>query len=189
MTLLARPPKARPIDVELRAFVRIDQVFRASRALAIHGDLAETERLGERNLLRIVARERRLDLGGHALAKFLRRRGTDFLQERPQQPAADGPREAEPALEDYRARVEYAVDVDLLQRRRAIAAVFLRRTHDRRFHRVQDLADELAAADRIERDRRAGGGERLGELVGERWLARVADVRCAERPEQVLLRL
>src|SRR4029450_5349931 len=45
------------------SLVRVDQILRAGGLLAIDGDLVDLERLGERDLLRVGARGRGLDLG------------------------------------------------------------------------------------------------------------------------------
>src|ERR1043166_2692989 len=55
----------------LKTFVRIDQILLAGGLLAVGGDLLEPQRPGERDFLRVRARERGLDLGGDPLAQLL----------------------------------------------------------------------------------------------------------------------
>src|SRR5262249_12527081 len=123
--------------------VRGDQVLRARRQLAVDGDLLEREGPGQRDLLRVRAGERRLDLGGNARAELLGGVEADLLQERREQPAAHAPRLAERARELGRAPVEAAVDVDLLVGGGPVTAVLLRGPVDGRFHRGEDLAGQL----------------------------------------------
>src|SRR4030095_12137180 len=74
----------------------------------------------------------------------------DLLQNRNQQPPAHAPGHAEAARELGRAAVQAAVDVDLLVRHGAVAAVLGGGAAQRGFHGVEDLARELAAAGGIE---------------------------------------
>ena len=75
---------------------------------------------------------------GHAVAKTLRRGGVDLPVEPRHQPAADAPRRAEIAFEDPRARVQHAVDVDLLVDRRAVTTVALPLGAERLLHGCHD---------------------------------------------------
>src|SRR5436190_986259 len=97
---------------------------------------------------------------------------------------AHAPGHAEVAGELRGAAVEASVDVQLLVLGRTVAAVFARRATGGRFHAGKDLARELAAADRVERERGAGSGERVGELVHERRRARSEHALRAESVEE-----
>src|SRR5215831_6278130 len=162
------------------ALVRGDQIFLARGLLAVDRDLLDLQRAGKRDLFRVGACERGLDLGRNPLAQLLGGLGPDLLHEGGEQPAADAPGHAEGTVELGRPAVEPAVDVYLLVRGRSVAAVFLRGPVQRGLHRGEDLSRELPAADRVERDRGAGGGERLDQIVHEGRRARVAHVRGAE---------
>src|SRR5882762_10236816 len=120
--------------------VRIDQKLLASRALVVDRDVLEIEHLRQRDHLRVVARKGRLQALDHTLAQPHLLRPADLLQERRQQPAADAPRHAVVAYEFDRSGVEAAIDIDLLVRGRAIAAVDLGGLVERDFHAGQDLA-------------------------------------------------
>src|SRR6266702_7398772 len=74
--------------------VRIDQKLLAGRALVVDGDVLEIEHLRQRDHLRVMAREGRLQALDHALAQPNLLRPADLLQEWRQQPAADAPRHA-----------------------------------------------------------------------------------------------
>src|SRR6185295_12562858 len=76
--------------------------------------------------------------------------------------------------------VQTAVNVDLLVRGRAVAAVARGRFVERHLHAGEDLAGELAAADRIEGDGGTGLDQRVGEVVGEGRRGRVDDVLGAD---------
>src|SRR5262249_57801754 len=78
------------------SLVRVDQVLLAGGLLAVDGDLVDLERLGERDLLRVGARERGLDLRRDPLAQPLGGLETDLLQEGGEQPAADASGHAAP---------------------------------------------------------------------------------------------
>ena len=75
--------------------VRFDQIFLARRLPGVDGYLLELQRLGERDPLRVRAREGRLDLGGDTLAQLLRGLEPDLLEERREQPAPEAPGLAE----------------------------------------------------------------------------------------------
>src|SRR5262249_56995092 len=77
------------------ALVRVDEIFFAGRLLAVHRDLPGLQRFGQRDFLRVRAREGRLDLARHTFSQLLCRLGSDLLQERRQEPATDTPRHAE----------------------------------------------------------------------------------------------
>ena len=71
----------RPASLVTRSaepFVRVDQILLARRLLAVDGDLIELQGLGQGHLLRVRARERRLDLCRHSLAELLRRLESDL---------------------------------------------------------------------------------------------------------------
>src|SRR6202035_5179853 len=158
------------------SFVRVDQILPARRLLAIDGDLVDPQRLGERDFLRVGARERGLDLGCDPLSQLLSSLESNSLQEGGEQPAADTPRHAEGAVELGRPAVQSAVDVYLLVRRGPITAVFLRRLVRGNLHGAEYLPRQSSTADRIEGHRGAGGGERLGQVVHEGGRVRVAYV-------------
>src|SRR6267143_216333 len=104
---------------------------------------------------------------GHAVAKTLRRGGVDLLVEPGHQPAADAPRRAEIAFEDPRARVQHAVDVDLLVDRRAVTTVALPLGAERLLHGCHDGARHRSATDRVKRQGRARLRYRLDQLAPE----------------------
>ena len=54
-----------------KVLVRIDQVLLARRLLAVGRDGVELQRLGERDLPRVVTREGGLDLGRDTIPKLL----------------------------------------------------------------------------------------------------------------------
>src|SRR5215831_18763986 len=141
------------------ALVRIDEVLLAGRLLAVDRDLLQPQRLRERDLPVVATGEGRLDFRRDTLAQLLRGRRADLLQECGQQPAADAPGHAEAAGELRGAAVETSVDVQLLVLRRTVAAVSAGRAIGGHFHAGEDLTRELATADRVERERGAGGGE------------------------------
>src|SRR5262245_51451975 len=167
------------------ALVRIDEVLLAGRLLAVDRDLLQPQRLRERDLLVVATGECRFDLRRDTLAQLLRGCGSDLLQERRQQPAADAPGHAEVAGEFGGAAVKTSVDVHLLVLRRTVAAVFARRSIGGRFHAGEQLTRELAAADRVECERGAGGGERFDELVHERRRTRSQHVLRTESLEKI----
>src|SRR5499433_434622 len=107
------------------ALVRGDQIFLARGLLAVDRDLLDLQRAGKRDLFRVGACERGLDLGRNPLAQLLGGLGPDLLHEGGEQPAADAPGHAEGTVELGRPAVEPAVDVYLLVRGRSVAAVFL----------------------------------------------------------------
>src|SRR4030088_3200961 len=92
---------------------------------------------------------------GHAVAKTLRRGGVDLLVEPGHQPAADAPRRAEIAFEDPRARVQHALDVDLLVDRRAVTTVALPLGAQRLLLACQDLPRHLPSTYHVKRVERA----------------------------------
>ena len=98
---------------------------------------------------------------------FATSRGADLLQERRQQEAADAPGHAEVAAKFGRREIQPAVDVDLLVHGGAVAAVGLRVQVRGRFHAAENLPCQLAAADRIEGDGRAGRCQRLRQILDE----------------------
>src|SRR6267143_6441223 len=116
------------------SFVLVDQILPACGLFAIDGDLLDPQRLGERDFLRVGARERGLDLGRDPPSQLLRSLESDFLQEGGEQPAANTPRHAEGAVELGRPAVQSAVDVYLFVRCGPIPAVFLRRLVRRNLH-------------------------------------------------------
>ena len=69
--------------------------------------------------------------------------------------------------------------------RRTVAAVSARRSIGGRFHAGEHLTRELAAADRVECERGAGGGERFDQLVHERRRTRSQHVLRAESLEEI----
>src|SRR4030088_1573991 len=88
---------------------------------------------------------------GHAVAKTLRRGGVNLLVEPAHQPAADAPRRAEIAFEDPRARVQQAVDVDLLVDRRAVTTVALPLAANPPPNACHDGPRHRPATDRVKR--------------------------------------
>src|SRR5437879_5065755 len=120
------------------SFIRVDQILPARGLFAIDGDLLDPQRLGERDFLRVGARERGLDLGRDPLSQLLRSLESNFLQEGGEQPAANTPSHAEGAVELGRPAVQSAVDVYLLVRCGPITAVFLRRLVRCRLHGGED---------------------------------------------------
>src|SRR6266850_2932581 len=69
VTSARRPSNSRSwLTNDSQPLVRIDQVLLTRGLLAIHRDLLESERLGERDFLGVGARERGLDLGRDSLA-------------------------------------------------------------------------------------------------------------------------
>src|SRR5690242_9545439 len=109
----------------MKALVRVDQVLLPGGLLAVDRDLLEPQGPRERDLLRVSARERGLDLGRDPLAQLLGRLESDLLQKRGEQPPADAPGHAEGAVELGWPPVEAPVDVDLLVGGGAVAAVLL----------------------------------------------------------------
>src|SRR5207244_7613552 len=81
--------------------------------------------------------------------------------------------------------VKTSVDVHLLVLRRTVAAVSARRSIGGRFHAGEHLTRELAAADRVEGERGAGGGEHFDELVHERRRTRIQHVLRTESLEEI----
>src|SRR5215471_1512051 len=145
-SLKPRPDPVRPaFSSRLR---RVDQEFLAGGALGIEREVGEIERLRQRHDLGVVAGEGGLEFAGNALAQLLSLLRSDLHQERKQQPAADAPGRAERAVQFDRARVERAVDINLLVHVRAVAAVDPGVAGDRSLHAGQDLSGELATADR-----------------------------------------
>src|ERR1700730_12624486 len=98
-----------------------------------------------------MAGKRRLEFGDDPLAQPCAVGRPDFLQKWKQQPAADTPGHSERPVQLDRTRVETAIDIDLLVHARSVAAVDFGRLVDGDFHAGENLAGELAAADRIER--------------------------------------
>src|SRR5215203_1328596 len=96
------------------ALVRIDQIFLAGGAFGVDGDVIELQRLLQRHHLGVMAGKGGLELGDDARPQFCALDLADLHQERKQQPAADPPGHAERAVELGRAKVEAAIDVDLL---------------------------------------------------------------------------
>ena len=132
--------------------------------------------------LRIVAGEGRLQLGGDAALQLLGARRPDLLQEREQQPAAHAPGHAEVARELGRAGVEAAVEIDLLVRGRAVAAVFLGVAVERRFHARRGSGRPACrrrwrrrrASRRWRRAPRSGRCRKLGALASQTSVAPIA---------------
>src|SRR5207237_9968918 len=153
-------------------------------AFVVDGDVLGIGHLWERDRPGVVAGEGGLELVDHALAERRLAVAADLLQERREQPAADAPGRAVGADELGRREAEVAVDIDLLVDARAVAAVFLGGLVDGDLHRRQDLAGELAAADRIEGDGRAGVDQRLREVVEEGGRGAVDDVPGADAAQQ-----
>src|SRR5882724_9324731 len=158
------------------SLVRVDQILPARGLFAIDGDLLDPQRLGERDFLRVGARERGLDLGRDPLSQLLGGLEANFLQEGGEQPAANTPRHAEGAVELGRPAVQSAVDVYLFVRCGPITAVFLRRLVRRILHGGEYLSRKSSTADRIEGHRGTGSDECLGQVVHEGWRVRVAHV-------------
>src|SRR5207342_1870430 len=71
----------------------------------------------------------------------------------------------------------------------AVAAVFLGGLVGGDLHRREDLARQLAAADRIERDGSAGLHQRGGEVIHKSRRGGVDDVLAADLPEDIGLLL
>ncbi len=88
------------------------------------------------------------------------------MQEGEEQPAPNGPAETEATRQDGGGQVEGAVNIGLLGTVGAIAAVGRVLARDL-FHGMQYLADEIAAADRVEGNGRAGGCDGGFKLSGE----------------------
>src|SRR5439155_6405093 len=143
-----------------KPFVRVDQILLARGLLAVDGDFLELQRPGERDFLRVRARERGPDLGRDPLSELLGGLEANLLQEGGEQPAADAPAHAEGAVELGRSAVEAPVDVDLLVRGGPIAAVFLRRLVRGTLHGGEYLPRQSSTADGIEGHRGPGGYER-----------------------------
>src|SRR6266850_981927 len=81
------------------SLVRVDQILSARGLFAIDGDLLDPQRLGERDFVSVVARERGLDLCCDPLSQLFRSHQSYFLQEGGVQPASNTPRHAEGAVE------------------------------------------------------------------------------------------
>src|SRR5262249_8944341 len=129
--------------------------------------------------------EGRLDFRRDTLAQLLQGCRTDLLHKIRQQPAADAPGHAEIAGEFRGPTVKTSVDVHLLVLRRTVAAVSARPAIGGRFHAGEYLTRELAAADRVECERGAAGGERFGQLVHERRRTRRQHVLRTESLEEI----
>ena len=88
----------------------------------------------------------------------------------------------------HRARPRPAVDVDLLVGGRAVAAVGCEAlaTSAASMH-MSICAGELAAADGVEGQRRAGGGQGRDQILDEGGRARIAHVRGADGAQEMRL--
>src|SRR4029453_9913003 len=170
------PPRGTLTASSADTLVRVNEVLLAGRLFAVHRDLSRLKRFGQRDLLRVSAREGRLDLSRDTFAQLLCRLGSNLLKERRQEPAADTPRHAEGAIELRRSTIEPSVDVDLLVGRRPIAAVFLGGLVGRDLHAREYLTRLPAAADRVEGEGRPRFDEGVRQVVHDRRRAHVADV-------------
>src|SRR6185369_5151972 len=159
--------------------VWIDQILLAGRAFVVDGDVVELNRLEQRNLPGIMTDKCSLQFGRDPFLQFLRLVRPDLGAEREYQPAADAIRHAERAAELRRSWVETAVDVDLLVDRGAVAAIGCRPAIDRGFHAEENSSRERASTHRVEGQGRAGGHQRLCQIVVETRGSRIAHV---ERP-------
>src|SRR4029453_9561477 len=168
-----------------KPLVRVDQILLAGGLLAVDGDLVDLERFGERDLLRVGARERGLDLGCDPLPQLLGGLESDLLQEGGEQPASDAPCHAEGAIELGGPAVQSSVDVDLLVRSGPVAAILLRRSGRGHLHGGEDLSRQSSATNRIEGHGGAGGGEPLDQVVHEWRRRRVAHVGGANILQEV----
>ncbi len=110
--------------------------------------------------------------------------------ERRQQETAERPCQAEaPRREGRRRQVERAVDINLLERVRAIAAVARHPLDRGGFHRGQDLPRELAAAGRVETERCARLDDRIDQPIHEIVGAAVDDIFGADALQNFDLRV
>ena len=91
----------------------------------------------------------------------------DLLHEGCQQPARDRPAKAEAACQDGRRHVQPAIDVELLERVGAVAAILLHPLDRRRFHGGHDHAALLATADGVKGAGDAGFNERRRQISHE----------------------
>ena len=113
----------------------------------------------------------------------------DLFEMRGEQPAADAPIETETAAKDGFAGIETAVNINLLVDGGAVDAEF-RAAHGRCFfHRGQDIASHLAAANCVEAQCRAGFSERRDQLVHEIIFGAVDHMGQANVGEDFLLRV
>ena len=151
--------------------------------------LDELQRLLQRHHLGVMAGEGGLEFGDHARPQLGAVGRADLLQERKQQPAADAPGHAERPVQLGRTDIEAAIDVDLLVHARSVAAVDFCGLVDRDLHAGEDLAGELAAADGVERDGRAGFHQRVGQIVHEGRGAGIDDMFGADLAQDVGLLL
>ena len=95
--------------------LRPNQIFLARPLRIIRMRHVQRQRLGQRNLMAVVALERRRQFMDDARPQPQIGFHSRLLQERRQQEARQRPGQAERAVEDRRAKIERAIDIDLLE--------------------------------------------------------------------------
>src|SRR3569623_421416 len=88
------------------------------------------------------------------------------------------------SIERRRPEIEHAVDIELFERVRPVAAETRHVARRRPLHRLQDIAAERSPADGVERDRRAGLVDRVGQSLAEILVIAVEHVRRADGTQQ-----
>src|SRR6476619_2572139 len=145
------------------------------------------ERLGERDLACVAAREGRRDLPCDPIAQlpgFLRANPGQEVRE---EPSADTPCHADGWRRCCGGAVQPPVDVQLLVDRGAVWTQRGGLSQERGLHRGQDLAAERTASDRVERNRGSGLTDCGRQLLTKIGVGGVHDVGGADRSEDFLL--